>query len=326
MLDRPSVDASVAARPRRLRIPGWWPVYSIAIYRGSSPLALAPDPSVRTPVLTRAAVTDHYSSFVADPFMVHVDDTWHMFFETLNWVGAKKGEIAHATSRDGLSWSYQGVVLAEPFHLSYPYVFAWGSDHYMIPESCAAGAVRLYRAVCFPRRWALVTTLLSGPVHFDNSVFHWDRRWWMFTQTDYRRGTLRLFHAPEITGPWEEHPASPVVPSDRRISRPAGRVIAESGRLIRFAQDCSDGYGKSVRALEITGITSREYREVELEQAPILAGSADGWNKLGMHHVDAHQLPDGSWWACVDGWHHGIRRPREMTVWVADHLRRLASK
>ena len=38
------------------------------------------------------------------------------------------------------------IVLAEPFHLSYPYVFEWQGSHYMIPESGAAKSVRLYRA------------------------------------------------------------------------------------------------------------------------------------------------------------------------------------
>ena len=30
--------------------------------------------------------------------------------------------------------------------------------------------------------------------------------------------------------------------------------------------------------------------------------TGEGWNKDRMHHVDPHQLEDGSWIACVDGW------------------------
>ena len=29
--------------------------------------------------------------------------------------------------------------------------------------------------------------------------------------------------------------------------------------------------------------------------------TGNGWNAAGMHHVDAHQQPDGKWLACVDG-------------------------
>jgi hypothetical protein len=298
-------------------------VYSIGIYTGRSPVALSsPGHGVCNPVLTRDSVTDRRATFVADPFMIRVDDTWYMFFEVLACgVLAKKGEIGLATSRDGLRWNYQRIVLSEPFHLSYPYVFEWGGDHYMIPESTAAGCVRLYRADPFPGRWTLVTTLLEGPVHLDNSVFRWDGSWWMLTQTNYGRGTLRLFHANDLMGPWSEHPRSPVVTADRGIARPAGRVLSTADRLIRFAQDCRLDYGVSVRALEITRLTRRDYAEEEIAGGPILAGGARGWNRLGMHHVDAHPLQDGSWIACVDGWLDRVRRPRELAIWAADHAR-----
>jgi hypothetical protein len=39
--------------------------------------------------------------------------------------GEQEGEIGLATSEDGLKWDYKQVVLNEPFHLSYPYVFEW---------------------------------------------------------------------------------------------------------------------------------------------------------------------------------------------------------
>ncbi|GEJ57628.1 glucosamine inositolphosphorylceramide transferase family protein [Anaeromyxobacter diazotrophicus] len=297
-------------------------VFSIGIYTGPSPLALGPPAGLENPVLTRESVTDRYASFVADPFMIRVDGTWHMFFEVLA-CGAlsKKGEIGLATSRDGLRWAYQRIVLAEPFHLSYPHVFAWEGEHYLIPESTAAGGVRLYRADPFPTRWTLAAVLLEGPVLLDSSVFHRDGRWWMFTETDAARGTLRLFHARELTGPWREHPRSPVVAADPRTARPAGRVLATPDRLVRFAQDCELDYGVAVRALEITRLTEREYEEREVAGGPLLAGGGEGWRALGMHHLDVHPREEGGFIACVDGWRERARRPRELAVWAADHGR-----
>src|SRR6266568_35288 len=291
-------------------------VYSIGILTGPSPFALATPAEIANPVLTRESIPGPLATFVADPFMIRVDGTWHMFFEVMTWrPGGKKGVIAHATSRDGRCWSYRQVVLAEPFHLSYPYVFEWGSEHYMVPESTAAGAVRLYRADPFPDRWVFVTNLLVGPVHLDNSIFRRNGRWWMLTATDPRRGTLRLFAASDLTGPWSEHPKSPVVAADLRTARPAGRVVSTPERLTRFAQDCRNDYGTGVRAFEITKLTIRDYEETALEPSPLLAGSGHGWNRSGMHHIDAHQLDDGTWMACVDGWSRRLRRPREIARW-----------
>jgi hypothetical protein len=296
-------------------------VYSIGIYAGSSPLELRASGGVGNPILTRNSMPGLLATFVADPFMIPVDGTWFMFFELMNWrPGCRKGEIALATSRDARTWKYEGIVLAEPFHLSYPYVFEWNSEYYMVPESSAAGSVRLYRAKPFPNRWVLDTILLRGPVHFDNCLFHRSGRWWMLTETDEQLGTLSLFHAPELAGPWTEHPRSPVVRSDLRIARPAGRVVSVSDRLIRFAQDCRSQYGASVSAVEITRLTTTEYEETEIGGNPVLAGSGQGWNQLGMHHVDPHRLEDGSWIACVDGWSNHVRRPREIIRWAADRF------
>ena len=62
------------------------------------------------------------------------------------------GDIGLAVSDDGINWSYKQIVLDEPFHMSYPYVFKWQEDFYMIPESQEANSVRLYRALDFPTK------------------------------------------------------------------------------------------------------------------------------------------------------------------------------
>src|SRR5512145_1109950 len=118
--------------------------FAIGILEGPSPLALTARDGVN-PVLSRKSVTDVHAAFVADPFMLKEGDRWHMFFEVLVVRGdERKGEIGHATSRDGIRWEYGGIVLSEPFHLSYPHVFRHGADHYLVPETRLARSVRLY--------------------------------------------------------------------------------------------------------------------------------------------------------------------------------------
>lgn len=55
--------------------------------------------------------------FVADPFMLRVCGTWHMFFEAMN-ARTDKGNIGLATSSNGQDWKYEQFVLAESFHLA----------------------------------------------------------------------------------------------------------------------------------------------------------------------------------------------------------------
>ncbi len=178
-------------------------MWSISIYTGDSPFNLKP---VREgPVITREHVTDIPASFVADPFMVRRDNTWYMFFEVMN-SETRKGEIALATSDDALTWTYQQIVLDEPFHLSYPHVIEWENEYYMFPETLYAGALRLYKADDFPFRWRCVDNLLGGQFA-DPSLLRFQNLWWMFScSKPYRHDTLQLHFAHNLTGPWVEHP------------------------------------------------------------------------------------------------------------------------
>jgi hypothetical protein len=224
-----------------------------------------------------------------------------MFFEVDSW-SSWKGEIGCATSADGTDWRYAGIVLAERFHLSYPHVFAADGGIYMTPESSQAQAVRLYRARRFPDRWEHVANLVEGLPYADPTIVCHDGRWWLFTETSGGSDdTLRLYHAARLTGPWVEHPRSPIVRGDAALARPAGRIVAADGRLVRFAQNCRPAYGTDVRALEILTLTTSDYAERPLGTGPIL-GPGAGWNAGGMHHVDPVEVGPGRWLAAVDGW------------------------
>ena len=104
--------------------PSWQNRWAIGIYAGSSPLVLSPVEGLEQPVLTDRHVSDVRATTVADPFLVRRVDSWYLFFEVLN-ASTGRGEVAFATSGDGLRWEYGRVVLREPFHLSYPQVFDW---------------------------------------------------------------------------------------------------------------------------------------------------------------------------------------------------------
>jgi hypothetical protein len=292
------------ARPvyRRLQKPAPQE-FSIGIAIGDSPWSVRLPESIANPVLTRDDVTDVPATLVADPFMCQRDGRWYLFFEVVNHL-TRRGEIGVAASPDAAVWKYERIVLAEPYHLSYPYVFEWQGSHYMIPESGAAKSVRLYRASEFPFRWEWVGNLLEGRRYADASILYHGGKWWLFTDTG-RDGTspqLRLYFADELLGPWHEHPSSPLR-DDPHLSRPAGRVVVADGRPTRFAQDVYPVYGSSVSAFAVTKLTPTEYEEQRLTDRPILAAGDAPWNRHGMHHIDAHLRRDGTWIACVDGFH-----------------------
>lgn len=277
--------------------------WSIGIYEGSSPLDLRPSEHAPNPVLTARDVTDVPAEFVADPFMVYDNGTYYMFFEVLN-SQKNLGDIGLATSTDGFHWHYEKVVLSERFSMSYPYVFEWKKDYYLIPESNQVKEVRLYRASDFPVKWEFAGKLLRGQRYSDSSVFQYDDRWWMFTATRSRphnNGRLRLYYADSPAGHWTEHPLSPVVKNDPKIARPGGRVLVSGDGVVRFAQEDYPVYGKQVWAFRITQLDGLRYREEPLGNRPVICPTGAGWNAGRMHTVDPHQVSPDKWLAAVDG-------------------------
>jgi hypothetical protein len=292
---RPDVHHAYVREPRPE------PVWSIGIRTGASPWSLVPPPN-DAPVLTAADVGDVPATSVADPFLIRRDGRWWMFFEVDDWL-ARKGAIGLATSGDGLRWRYEQIVLAEPFHLSYPCVFEHGGDVWMIPESTQVEAVRLYRARRFPDAWEHVANLLAGAAFADATPFRHGGRWWLFVETSGdANDTLRLFAAPDLLGPWNEHPRSPVVRGDAMHARPAGPVITVDGRVVRLAQNCMPAYGTDVRSIGVLALGTNDYAERPLAMPPLAGPSGRGWNARGMHHVAPARAADGTWLAAVDGW------------------------
>jgi hypothetical protein len=214
-----------------------------------------------------------------------------------------RGVIGLATSTDGQRWHYERIVLDESFHLSYPNVFKWKDDYYMIPESVAVKSVRLYKARHFPYEWQFIKTLITDRHLVDSQVLHYQGILWLFSASPDNQN-LYLFSADHPEGPWSEHPQSPIVRGNGRDARPAGNVLDTGERLIRFSQDSQgygEKYGKAVRGFEIMTLTREEYRERPLEDNPLLKESGSGWNETGMHQVSAVQISHGHWIAAVDG-------------------------
>jgi hypothetical protein len=200
--------------------------------------------------------------FYADPFLAEQDDRTFVFFEDYSYRD-QKGTIACAELRpDGMG--EPRTVLAGPDHLSYPSVFRWRGEWFMIPETGARRRVEIWRALRFPDEWALDTVAIDGVDACDATLFEHDGRWWMFVTLCVAGGPradeVSLFYADTPRGPWRAHPANPVV-SDVSHARPAGMLYREGDMLVRPSQDARGGYGSAITLNRVDRLTVREYRE-----------------------------------------------------------------
>jgi len=278
-------------------------IWSIGIYEGPSPILLGPATDIKNPVFTAQQVTDVKARFVADPFMVKHNNEFHLFFEVLNNT-REKGEIGYARSHNMKEWLYGGIVLRERFHLSYPYVFFYEGDMYMLPECADSHEVKLYKATAFPLRWEYAATLIRSkkryPPLLDPSIVHHEGRWYLFSNAR-KVNDLNLFSSEALLGPWTEHPQSPILTASPHFARPGGRVIKDGEAIYRYAQDGIPNYGSKVWAFRIIELSAGSYREEKVPGDAIVGAGQEGWNNRGMHTIDAHQQENRKWIALVDG-------------------------
>lgn len=88
----------------------------------------------------------------ADPLLFHHASGRWLFCEAFD-LAAGRGSIAAASMDDNGAVTGMQVVLQEDFHLSFPTVFDWNGEIWMIPEASETNALILYRCVEFPGKW-----------------------------------------------------------------------------------------------------------------------------------------------------------------------------
>ena len=203
-------------------------------------------------------------AFHADPFLFEHGGAAFLFVEAYPWA-TRKGVIACARlGPDGRPGAFE-TVLEQPYHLSYPQVFAHGGDILMLPETASVRRLELYRATDFPRGWERAAVMLEDLRIADATLLQHEGRWWLFASVAEHGGSswdeVFAWHGPSPFGPWTAHAGNPLV-SDARAGRPAGRFVRRGGRLYRPAQDSEAGYGAGLAWCEVLELTPETYREL----------------------------------------------------------------
>jgi hypothetical protein len=204
--------------------------------------------------------------FWADPFLVERDGRSWVFVEELLH-STFRGHLAVIELLNDGTYRPTKIILSSEKHLSYPFVFEWADDVYMVPESSASRNVVLWKCVRFPDCWTAVATLLPNIRAVDATLVQHGGRWWMFAAVAEDDACLHdelcLYFADSPLGPWEAHAANPVK-SDSRNARPAGNLFVADGALYRPAQDCGTEYGKAIILNRIDRLDTEGFSETQI--------------------------------------------------------------
>ena len=235
--------------------------------------------------------------FWADPIPAVADGRRYIFFEEY-FFGTPHAHICVTEIDDRGNASPPRRVLERPYHLSYPFVFAWNGAWYMIPETLQQRAVELYRATRFPDEWTFERTMLSDIAAVDATVVEIEGRWWMFVGVTpdgaIEASALHIYHADTPLGPWTPHARNPLK-IDVRTARPAGPLFQHNGQWYRPAQYGAPVYGSATVVMRIDELTPSTFRETEVSRlTPTWRPGLNGTHTLaaagGLTVIDARQV------------------------------------
>jgi hypothetical protein len=201
----------------------------------------------------------------ADPFIWVQENRYYVFIEELLY-STNRGRIICLTLDEEMNILSNQVVLERPYHLSYPFLFEYEGQLYMIPETGNNNGIELYRCTHFPGQWEFSKTLISNIYAVDSTLLKTEAKWWLFANIKEEGGsswdTLHLYYADHpLSDQWMPHPLNPIV-KDIHSARPAGRIFLHNGNLIRPSQDCSARYGYATNFNRIVTLSETDYAEI----------------------------------------------------------------
>ena len=233
-------------------------------------------------------------AYYADPFGLWREDRLFVFVERFDYFD-RHGVIEVFTLDRALNILDRQTALAEPWHLSYPFVFEHQGETYLLPEAYQSGGLTLYRADRFPDRWTPAARIALDAAPIDATPLFHGGLWWLFytpaEPEPHRTRALHLAFAESLQGPWRTHPDNPVR-FHLGSARPGGAPFLRHGEPVLPVQDCTHGYGSGARLLSIHELTPDRF----VAQAGPLLDTPAEWRPYSAMHtlsgVDSVTLVD----------------------------------
>lgn len=237
--------------------------------------------------------TEKKVKFLADPFFISFNNLHYIFFEEQ---AEGNANIAYYVSRDRKNYKYGGVVLDEDFHLSFPQVFRYKDEMFLLPEARGSKHLILYKATIFPKEWEIADTLiynfnLKDPAILLSDDFN------IITASDDNLKQY-VFKADSLRDKWIKADEFESRIGDE--TRAGGNFFQYEGEWYVPFQNNSRGYGTGLSLYRLNYIPNKFLkfkREVDFQLYP---QNKIEWFNRGMHHLNITKNGD-KYFAVYDG-------------------------
>lgn len=205
---------------------------------------------------------DDKARFLADPFIIRKSNGEVILFcEDFHYM-EQYGKISVFILNDQFEPLHGKVILDTGSHLSYPAVYQFDGQYFIIPESGMAKELVAHEFNLETLNIVSSRVIYKDEALLDATILAKENDYWILAT---HRGTgsnseLYLYHAENWQGDYQQIGQNPVA-NDLSGSRPAGHFFEVDGKIYRPTQNSSEYYGKSIIIKELEVITKSEFRE-----------------------------------------------------------------
>ena len=217
--------------------------------------------------------------WAADPFLFEKDGRVFVFFEYKN---IKKGKAVLAVSElyEGGGNSEPTVIYEFKGHTSYPCIFEFDKEIYIIPETIQEQKLQLLKCVEWPFKWEHCAVLLTNFACVDCTFFEYNSKPFLFIY-EVLNGTNRLYIAGLNFIDYSLENCFLAKEYSGSLGRPAGKNLNTN---LRIVQPGDKFYGEKIEVYSFNTDFKKHYCEDKIFEVDASFIDIDSHKKyIGIH-------------------------------------------
>lgn len=195
---------------------------------------------IESPFIT---IPNTWRTWEADPFIFSYKEQVYIFAEMFDYI-QRRGSIGYTKWENGKFTTWKKII-CESFHMSYPYVFEWNGEIYLLPETSESQKMLLYKAVKFPEQWECIKVLAEDVMWVDTTFLMRGESLYAIT-TDIANEEAHKDYLLRFNDKLDIIEKKLIKERCTKISRSGGRFLINDEKAIRVTQDCSRRYGEAL--------------------------------------------------------------------------------
>ena len=212
----------------------------------------------------------------ADPFGVKYENKYYIFYEEKKV--DKYGLIKCMILNEDLKIEENKTIIDEGIHFSFPNIFNFEDNFYVIPETFSKNKISLYKCEKFPFKWSHEVDILNESC-VDSSLLFFEDNWYLFYCKIGHGNKLFLRVNKNLKYSWDNC-LEKLVNDNAFNSQNGGKMIEINKIIFRVSQNCKNKYGESIVINQIEKISPSEYIEKVYHEFKLSNNKTTGFHTM----------------------------------------------